>query len=343
MSYKLGYKFLLLMLLSMLPILSHSQPADAKRTCNTTWGGGTSKIVGSTGNVTKVVMSASITLNGNAVGCSIQPTAVNTLIGGPSRGEPVTITNNGMTVDFSKTTITLTNNINPLVCGFSGNGKTTINFGNVTGTTGCNGVVAQFDVVYFLEGKSTATANNVVFFNPKLTSFADNREITSHSTKTFSTVNVPVSTAPTCSTTIDPSNLILSNIKPTELPGAVGTFTTAGEKTFNLSVTCPPNALAIASNLIPTFQFTRELRVGSFSISRTALATDDLGFGFRVLAPDGNAVRHNAPITSAVYGFNTPTQSQSISKTFKVQYAKTLATITPGAAATSITILIGFQ
>ena len=152
-----------------------------------------------------------------------------------------------------------------------------------------------------------------------------------------------LSTAPTCSTTIDPSNLILSNIKPTELPSVVGTSTTAGEKTFNLSVTCPPNALAIASNLIPTFQFTRELRVGSFSISRTALATDDLGFGFRVLAPDGNAVRHNAPITSAVYGFNTPTQSQSISKTFKVQYAKTLATITPGAAATSITILIGFQ
>jgi hypothetical protein len=53
--------------------------------------------------------------------------------------------------------------------------------------------------------------------------------------------------------------------------------------------------LAIASNLIPTFQFTRPLTANSISISRTALAKDDLGFGFRVLAPDGSAVRHNTP------------------------------------------------
>lgn len=327
------------MLLSMLPVLSHSQGLTI---CNSSWGGGTISIVGNTGNVTKVVLRTSITLNGLEASCSIGTTATNTLIGGATRGEPAVITKNGMTVDFNKTIFIAQSNPGPS-CGVNGSGTITFNYNNI-GNGGCANVTAQFDVVFFLEGKSTATTTDVAFFTPKLTSFADRQVLQTLSTNgNYPQVKVPVSTAPTCSTTIAPSNLILSNIKPTELPGAAGTFTTAGEKTFNLSINCPPNALAIASNLIPTFQFTRELRVGSFSISRTALAADDLGFGFRVLAPDGIAVRHNAPITGAVYGFNTPTQSQSISKTFKVQYAKTLATITPGAAATSITILIGFQ
>ena len=337
MPYKLGYKFLLLMLLSVLPILSHSQGLTL---CNSSWGGGTISIVGNTGNVTKVVLRTSITLNGLEASCSILPTPTVPIFNGA--GGPTVITKNGLTVDFGKTIFIARSNPGAS-CGVSGSGTTVFNYNNI-GARGCANVTVQFDVVFFLEGKSTATTTDVAFFTPKLTTFADKQVLLTHLTNgNYPEVKVPVSTAPTCSTTIDPSNLILSNIKPTELPGAVGTFTTAGEKTFNLSVTCPPNALSIASNLIPTFQFTRELRAGSFSISRTALATDDRGFGFRVLAPDGNAVRHNAPITSAVYGFNTPTQSQSISKTFKVQYAKTLATITPGAAATSITILIGFQ
>ena len=336
MSYQLSCRFFLLMWLSMLPILSHSQQVAV---CNSNFSPGIIFNEGNTGNAVKLRMRTAITLNGKA-SCSILPTSTVPIFNGA--GGPPVITKNGLTVDFGKVKFVNRSTTFPASCGVQGSG--TLNFAyNCLPGAGV-GFIAVFDVEYLLEGKSTATTADILFFTPSLTTFADKQVLQTHLTNgNYPTVNVPVSTAPTCSTTIDPSNLILSNIKPTELPGAVGTFTTAGEKTFNLSVTCPPNALSIASNLIPTFQFTRELRVGSFSISRTALATDDLGFGFRVLAPDGNAVRHNAPITSAVYGFNTPTQSQSISKTFKVQYAKTLATITPGAAATSITILIGFQ
>jgi len=337
MSYKLGYKFLLLMLLSVLPILSHSQGVTV---CNSGFGNGTISNVGNTGNAVKLVMRTSITLNGKEATCSILPPETVTLFG--NSAGPKFITKNGLTVDFTKVKFVNRSPTFPAGCGVQGSGTTVFSYNCLPGRG--DGFVAVFDVEYLLEGKSDTLVPNTAFFTPRLTTFADKQVLATHSTSgNYPSVMVPVSTAPTCSTTIDPSNLILSNIKPTELPGVVGTFTTAGEKTFNLSVTCPPNALAIASNLIPTFQFTRELRVSSFSISRTALDTDDLGFGFRVLAPDGTAVRHNAPITGAVYGFNTPTQSQSISKTFKVQYAKTLATITPGAAATSITILIGFQ
>jgi hypothetical protein len=337
MSYKYGYKLLLLMLLSMLPCLGHAQ---GKNVCNSGFGTGTLSNVGNTGNVVKVVMRTSITLNGLESSCSILPPENVALFNGTAG--PVVITKNGMTVDFRKVKFTNRSASFPAGCGVQGSGTTTFSYNCLPGSG--NGFTAFFDVEYLLEGKSNTSTPNTVFFQPRLTTFADKQVISTLITNSnYPPVMMPLSTAPTCSTTIDPSNLILSNIKPTELSGIVGSSTKAGEKSFNLSITCPANALQLAANLIPTFQFTRPLTANSISISRTALAADDLGFGFRVLAPDKSAVVHNTPVTAAAYSFNTPTKLESISKTFTVQYAKTLATITPGAASTSITILIGFQ
>jgi hypothetical protein len=337
MSYKLGCKFFLLMLLSMLPILSHSQSVT---TCNSSFGIGTISNVGNTGNTVKLVMRTSITLNGKEASCSILPSPVVVIFQG-SFG-PSVITQNGLTVNFGKVKFINRSPIFPAGCGVQGSGTTVFSYNCLPGQGA--GFIAVFDVEYLLEGTSNTSVPNTVFFKPSLTTFADSSVSATHFTNgVYPTVNVPLSTAPTCSTTIDPSNLILGTIAPTQLPGVIGSSTIAEQKTFNLSINCPPNALQLATNFIPTFQFTRPLTANSISISRTALATDDLGFGFRVLAPNNSAVVHNTPITGAVYGFNTPNQSQSISKTFTVQYAKTLTTVKPGAATTSITILIGFQ
>ena len=157
MSYKLGYKFLLLMLLSMLPILGHSQPVAV---CNSNFSPGIIFNEGNTGNAVKLRMRTAITLNGKA-SCSILPTSTVPIFNGA--GGPTVITKNGLTVDFGKVKFVNRSATFPAGCGVQGSGTTVFSYNCLPGAG--VGFIAVFDVEYLLEGKSTATTRDIIFLS----------------------------------------------------------------------------------------------------------------------------------------------------------------------------------
>ena len=155
MSYQLSCRFFLLMWLSMLPILSHSQPVAV---CNSNFSPGIIFNEGNTGNAVKLRMRTAITLNGKA-SCSILPTSTVPIFNGA--GGPPVITKNGLTVDFGKVKFVNRSTTFPASCGVQGSG--TLNFAyNCLPGAGV-GFIAVFDVEYLLEGKSTATTADILF------------------------------------------------------------------------------------------------------------------------------------------------------------------------------------
>lgn len=161
MSYKLGCKFFLLMLLSMLPILSHSQSVT---TCNSSFGNGTISNVGNTGNTVKLVMRTSITLNGKEASCSILPSPVVVIFQG-SFG-PSVITQNGLTVNFGKVKFINRSATFPAGCGVQGSGTTVFSYNCLPGRGA--GFNAIFDVEYLLEGTSNTSVPNTFFLSQAL-------------------------------------------------------------------------------------------------------------------------------------------------------------------------------
>jgi hypothetical protein len=204
-----------------------------------------------------------------------------------------------------------------------------------------------YKVTYKLEGTSTNTDPTATFPCPLKV------KVTNRTTGTISIMNlttssnclkVPVTPTPTCSATINPSNLTLSPISLSDLSGAVGSFTTKGQQSFQLSVTCPANSWSGFSNrLNPTFTFGNKFRASTFDIAiddRT-----DLGFGFRLISPSTTPIRSGTPLTSSndIYGFTTPTATQTVSKVFGVQYAKSRSTVTTGSISSTIVVTFTIQ
>lgn len=309
---------------------------QAQSLCNSSFGQGT---IVSTNAMTKrvlVVMRTSMVLTGTT-SCGVRPTAMSTL--GGLNNQPTTITKNGVTVDFSKVKFRNRGSV-PSGCAVQGDGSLMF-FYNCNPGNSANGQTVTFDVEYLLEGTSTTSAN-IELFTPQLSAFADGSQISTFLTSSiFPGINVPKSTAPTCSTTIDPPNVALGTIKPTDLSGAVGSFTTLGQKPLKLTMACMANALGQASTFVPTFQFNNPLSAGPYDISRSV--TTDPGFGFRVLDPSGNAIKSGVALSSVTFPFAASASAQSISRSFTVQYAKTLANITPSLASSTITVTISFQ
>ena len=325
-----GWKWLVLALWGLLPLF-----CQAQTTCASAIDYGTKNPYFLSSRVLYQV-STTVTLTGQTQ-CGIRPTSTLT------PGGVTVITQSGLTVDFNKMSFRYDSGL-PSTCRVSNDG--TINFYILCNAGTGAGAKVKFYTQYLFEGKSTTTASNIVFFTPSLVTFSD-----INNTSTYASFNdpspfyVPASPAATCSTTIDPPNLALGTIKPTDLSGAVGSFTTLGQKPFKLTMSCMANALAQANTFVPTFQFNNPLIVFAGTdyhhISRAVTA--DPGFGFRVLDPSGTAIKSGMALSSVTFPFTTPASAQSISRSFTVQYAKTLSNINPGVASSTITVTISFQ
>jgi hypothetical protein len=145
----------------------------------------------------------------------------------------------------------------------------------------------------------------------------------------------------TCSVSISPKNLTLGTISKADLSGAVGSFTTAGQQPFILSMTCGANVLSQNTTFVPTFTFGKTFAASTFDI---AIADKtDLGFGFRLISPSNTAIRSGAKLSTDTYSFTTPAVSQTIDKTFMVQYAKSLSTVTTGSISSTIVVTVDVQ
>lgn len=314
---------------------------QAQTKCVDTFGQGSIVATSPMSKRVLVVVRNTLVLTG-ATSCGLEPTAFElvNINGGIPYAGVTTFTQNGVTVDLTKAKIRNRGNV-PAGCSVQGDGTNRFIY-NCTPGNSANGQTVTFDMEYLLEGTSN-TSTSVKFFQPSLRTFIDINQSSTYSICNFCTpqIDVPLSTAPTCSTTIDPPNVALGTIKPTDLSGAVGSFTTLGQKPLKLTMACMANALGQASTFVPTFQFNNPLSAGAYDISRAV--TTDPGFGFRVLDPSGNAIKSGVALSSVTFPFTASASAQSISRSFTVQYAKTLANITPSLASSTITVTISFQ
>ena len=325
-----GCKWLVLALWGLLPLFCQAQGL-----CVSSIGPGSIVSTSAMTSRVLVVMRTSMVLTGTT-SCGVRPTAMSTL--GVLNNQPTTITKNGVTVDFSKVKFRNRGSV-PSGCTFQGDGSLMF-FYNCKPGNGANGQTVTFDVEYLLEGTSTTSAN-IELFTPQLSAFADGSQISTFLTSSiFPGINVPKSTAPTCSTALNPTFVNLGSIRPTELSGGVGSFTASGQKTLSLTMTCLANALTQATTFTPSFKFTKLLNSGAFDIALSDGV--DPGFGFRVLDPQGTPIKSGAALTNATFAFNTPASVQSISNNFTVQYAKTQTTLNPGVVSATIAITISF-
>ena len=145
----------------------------------------------------------------------------------------------------------------------------------------------------------------------------------------------------TCSASISPKNLTLGTISKADLSGAVGSFTTAGQQPFSISMTCGANVLSQSTTFVPTFTFGKTFAASAFDIAISDKT--DLGFGFRLISPSNTGIRSGARLSTDTYSFTTPAVSQTIDKTFMVQYAKSLSTISTGSISSTIVVTIDVQ
>lgn len=326
-----GWRWLVLALWGLLPLFCQAQTACASAfDANVTF-----STIPMT-NKTTVVMRTAVTLTPMRSGSSNLTCYIFTsqLM---AREAERTYSCCGLTLDYRNTILRLRSNV-PTGCRLTGDGTSILAVDCDVGSG--NNARLAFDIEYPLVGKSTLTTSGQVFTYPNLAACTPNNTFCFGSFG-FPAIPTPVSTAPTCSTTINPTNLVLGTITPTDLSGAVGSFTPLGQKPFNLTMTCMANALTQASTFVPTFQFNNPLTAGTYDIARAV--TTDPGFGFRVLDPSGNAIKSGVALSSVTFPFTTPASAQSISRSFTVQYAKTLSDINPGVASSTITVTISFQ
>ena len=264
-------------------------------------------------------------------------------------GTKGSVTIAGVTLNLSKTETPAS--VTNVLCRASQIDPRTLRWPFRAGTGSCGTV---YQVTYRLEGTSTNTDPTATFPCP-LKVLVTNRTTGATSIMDLTTssncLKVPVTPTPTCSATINPSNLALSPISLSDLSGAVGSFTTKGQQSFQLSVTCPANSWSVPTcrlctpsiSLIPTFTFGNKFTASTFDIAINDKT--DVGFGFRLISPSNTPIRSGTPLTNStdLYGFTTPTATQTISKVFGVQYAKSLSTVTTGSISSTIVVTFAIQ
>ena len=253
-------------------------------------------------------------------------------------GSQEIITDSGVTLDFRKTEMPASST--NIGCPPTQTDIRTLTWSALAVTCGNN-----FTVTYRLEGTSTNTDPTRTFQCPfKLRV----KNLTLNTTSFIDLINtakcpkVPVTPRPTCSTTISPSNLTLGTITLADLPGAIGSFTTKGQQSFQLSLTCPAgsysNGLNFGNriNLFPTFTFGNKVATSTFDIAISDKT--DLGFGFRLIGPNTTNIKSGISLQTDVYPFTAPTVTETVSNTFRVQYAKSRSTITTGSISSTIVV-----
>jgi type 1 fimbria pilin len=315
---KIWHKFFLLALLGFMPMLSQAQfcSTDGLVTVapkTTPFPGGW-----------KVVLSFNPTLT--HPDCLFNPTQISSI----SSGDPEKYTKNGVTVNIRDTKLRLKSSP---ACGVSGEGTVGLFFSR------CARVPQSvlIEVEYTLTGKSTTTDPNIVLFPAQLTSVTpDTRNFASTERRN---INVPASTAPTCSFLIDPPNITLKPIKNSDIEtAAAGTAILAAQENINLTVNCAANALSANATFVPQFSPTKSAILTGSSHVALNDGTDN-GVGFKLFDPSGSAIAFKTPLSAFPQSFFTFTPTQrTLTKAYTIRYAKTSKAVTPGPVTSSITI-----
>ncbi len=282
-------------------------------------------------NLTSVVFTGQIAISPGAV-CELTPVLAD--------GTQGSVTIAGVTLDLSKTeTPASATNV---ACPAGQINPSTVRWPAQPITCG-----SFYQVTYRLEGTSTNTDPTATFPCPlkvKVTNRTTGVTSIMDLTTSSNCLKVPVTPTPTCSATINPSNLTLTPISLSDLSGAVGSFTTKGQQSFQLSVTCPANSRSGSAHTFnPTFTFGNIFTASTFDIAINDKT--DLGFGFRLISPSTTPIRSGTKLTSStdIYVFTTPTATQTVSKVFGVQYAKSRSTVTTGSISSTIVVTFTVQ
>ena len=323
MICKIWHKFFLLTVLSFLPLLSQAQ-------CITTAG------INQNGTVTKTLTSSGDTVVSvpfkfviQQTPCFVMATPLSPV--GTSTNEPLTITKNGVTVNFNDSALGIPKG------GCSSDPKpTVINFFNCSFLPIENTVVIQ----YTLKGKSTTTDPNIKFFDAKLTGFPTPASTTGAVTAAGIPVNVPASTPSTCSFLIDPPNIKLDTIKLSDIQNlASGVAVTSGQKTFNINVTCQNNAFSSDRlTFVPQFSPTKSAVLTGNNHIALNDATDN-GAGFKLFDSSGTALDFNKLLSDFLNSQFRLTQDElTVTRTFTVKYVKTSKAVTSGPVTSTIMV-----
>jgi type 1 fimbria pilin len=312
---KIWHKFFLLAVLSFMPMLSQAQSCSISENAS-----GVPKITPFPGGW-KVVATFNPTLT--HPDCLFNPTQISS----NSNGEPEIYTKNGVTVNIRDTKLRLKSSP---ACGVSGDGTVGLFFRS------CARVPQSvlIEVEYTLTGKSTTTDPNIVLFPAQLTSVTP-------ATRNFASterrnINVPASTAPTCSFLIDPPNITLEPIKLSDIANLnAGAAVTASGKNINLTVNCA--ALSASATFAPQFSPTKSAILAGSSHVALNDGTDN-GVGFKLFDPSNAAIAFKTPLTSEQNRFIFTTAIGTVTKAYTIKYAKTSTAVKAGPVTSSITI-----
>jgi len=322
-------QFFLLVVLSFLPVLSQAQ------ICTTAEG------ITQNGTVTKIptpsgdlVVDVGFKFNVQRGRCFVRTTPLSPV--GISNNEPLTITKNGVTVDFNDAVF---NTVSALTCTVSRQSTFIV-------IESCNGFPRTVSVVirYTLKGKSTTTDPNIKLFDAKVTAFPTEGSTTDAVTSAAVQVNVPSLTAPTCSFLIDQPNIELNSIVFDKIKNlAAGTTVDSAQKSFNITVNCPLNALSSDASFVPQFSPTKSAVLTGNSHVALDDATDN-GAGFKLFDPSGAGIEFNRRLTNFPNSqFSFTPDLRSLTKAFTIKYAKTSNPVTPGPVTSSITITFSLR
>lgn len=321
-------QFFLLAVLSFLPVLSQAQ------ICTTAGG------ITQNGTVTKIptpsgdlVLDVGFKFDVQRTPCIVMATPLSPV--GISSNEPLTITKNGVTVDFNDAVF------------LSVSAPCTARRNNAfISIDSCFVLPRTVSVVirYTLKGKSTTTNPNIKLFDAKVTAFPTVGSTTDAVTSAAVQVNVPSLTAPTCSFLIDPPNIELNSIVFDQIKNlAAGTTVDSAQKSFNITVNCPLNALSSNASFVPQFSPTKSAVLTGNSHVALDDATDN-GAGFKLFDPSGAGIEFNRRLTDFPNSqFSFTPDLRSLTKAFTIKYAKTSNPVTPGPVTSSITITFSLR
>lgn len=322
MMKKIWHQFLLLAVLSFMPVVSHAQsclppsgPVVAQQPKTTPFPGGWK-------------VTAQYSLSISAPDCIIMPVAISP-IRSPA-DEPESVTVNGVSVNIRKTKIWLRNSPN---CQIINNGQQDIELR-------CNSLPQSvlIEVENTLTGKSTTTTAKRLFGVQLAVLLPGPLTSANWSTQNLE-VRVPLSTAPTCNFLIDQPNITLGTINVSDIANlTAGTAVASGQKNINITVNCAAGALSANATFAPQFSPTKStVLTGNSSVALND-GTDN-GVGFKLFDSSGTAMAFNKPLvgsTNTLFAF-TPTR-QTVTKPFTLKYAKTSKAVSAGPVTSSITV-----
>ena len=312
---KIWHKFFLLAVLSFMPMLSQAQSCSISENAS-----GVPKITPFPGGW-KVVATFNPTLTRSD--CLFNPTQVSSAAG----SEPQNFSKNGVSVNIKDAKLRVKSSLNCL--GLFGENSAGLLL------TGCTaGQSILIEVEYTLTGKSTTTNPNIVLFRAAITSVTPNTS--SFSTSVRQDINVPATTAPTCSFLIDPPNITLEPIKNSDIANlTAGTAVTVSGKNINLTVNCA--ALSASATFAPQFSPTKSAILAGSSHVALNDGTDN-GVGFKLFDPSNAAIAFKTPLSSEQNRFIFTTAIGTVTKAYTIKYAKTSTAVKAGPVTSSITI-----